>query len=71
MGTGDDEEVCEAPFPTVDALRPHVGKWVGFDDSGEIRVFGDTFAEAEEKARVGGLLDLLTFFGVPDGAVIG
>jgi hypothetical protein len=71
MGTlNDDDEIFEAPFPDVDALRPYTGRWVGFDETGAIRVSGGTFAEAEDKARSAGL-ELLTFFGVPAGAVIG
>ncbi|MBI5542690.1 MAG: hypothetical protein HY901_02300 [Deltaproteobacteria bacterium] len=69
--SSEEEETFTPPFPSVEALRPFIGKWVGYDDVGEIRVSGKSMSEAGENARATGLFERLCFFWVPDAAVIG
>ncbi|MGC4113460.1 MAG: hypothetical protein QM765_02070 [Myxococcales bacterium] len=66
----DEDAVFETPFPKADELRKYLGKWIGFDEAGAVRVFGDSVREADERARSAGLPEL-TFFRVPDGALVG
>jgi hypothetical protein len=66
----DEDEVFSPPFPSMEALRPYIGKVVGLDEKGQIRVAGDTHREANDKARGAGLVDLASLW-VPTGAVIG
>ena len=70
MTKNPSEEVFEEPFPSVEALGPFIGKWIGYDESGEVRVSGENVREAGENAKRAGLVDLV-FFWVPNGALIG
>jgi hypothetical protein len=70
MSQPEDDELCAPPFPSAESLRKYIGKWVGCDDDGNVRVSGETARDAGEKARAQGLVDL-AFFWVPNAAVIG
>jgi len=45
----DDEPITEQPFPTVDEMRPYVGKVVAYDAEGRIRLSADTWGELVAK----------------------
>ena len=70
MKPAETDELFESPFPSVDSLRPHVGRWVGYDEKGMVLVSGSTLRDAGEEARRSHLPGLC-FFWVPDAAVIG
>jgi len=66
-----EDELFAPPFPSAEDLAAYRGRWVGIDERGVIRVAGATHDEACDRAQEQGLLDALSFLGVPAGAVLG
>ncbi|MGC4116029.1 MAG: hypothetical protein QM765_15875 [Myxococcales bacterium] len=44
-----DEEFFEEPFPTIEEMRPYVGKVVAYDAQGKIRLSADSWSELVSK----------------------
>lgn len=62
----EDDEIFEEPFPTVDAMRPYVGKVVGYDDDGVIRLSADSWKDLPEDFD-----EKLTLMYIPDVSYVG
>lgn len=43
--SSDDDPIVEQPFPSVEEMRPYVGKVVAYDEQGKIRLSADTWGE--------------------------